>query len=238
MIPAHPTAFFSGNPYNASIIASWRFNGDGNDNTPNALNLTGDNSPTFIAGLIDQCTELNGTTQSWHRANSALMRPDILTIAQWVRFDNDPGTAEMLCCQYVNAGPRFWRFYKAASGALTFSMVHDGGENAIATTDLMGKDQWRLCMARYNFLNGDVKIGFGQVGANAPFSSGAGAEASGNIPTLTVPVTPDFYIGAMNDGFHFLDGRVDATILMNGDFATVTDGAYLFNSSIGREYPF
>lgn len=208
---------------------------DVTDSGPNTLNMTNNNTVTFVAGKVGNCGNFVSTSfQRLSHVNNALYQSGTgiaISIVAWVNLGT--GTTDPMTIVAKWGGNNEYLFY-VNSNYQSFAMnvsdgVHQAGAQRTGTTFSVGT--WYFMACKYDpSLPVGSNIGVSLNGEAFTFPAQSGTNVSDIVAT-----TQPFEIGGSND-FPFMRGKIDALGFWKNYALTNTEVASLYNGGTGAEY--
>jgi len=227
----HP---LSSGSFPSGADTSWYGLTDVNDgNTTNAHNLTNNGTTVFtssgILGVTNSAMVLNGTDQYLSSTDAHFNPGDTdHTFSGWFKNDNwATATGEALLSNWDSSGAqRSFLLEITPSGTLEVRASTDGAvstaTDVLSASELDALTGWNHFACVYTASDNTYKFYLNSVYVTSHV-------AAGNLHTST---TPEFNIGAFNNGNDPWDGDVDEVFFVNGTALTDNDIAKVYASAI------
>jgi len=217
--------------------ASWHLNESSGTNAPdnsgNGRNGTTVGSPSWVAGKLNNCIQLNGTSQNVDCQNiAAFERTDSFSFECWIKPDTTGGEYMIIFSKALGTSPYtgiHCYLYKT-SNYLRFALYSTNVANylqwRIDATAIMD-NAWHYLVITYD--------GTSLITGCRCYVDGANQSKIGESDSLTGTIvnTTHFLIG-QRDGALYYKGLVDEFVIYNS-VLTPADVTARYNSGIGTE---
>lgn len=215
--------------------ASWHLNESSGTNAPdnsgNGRNGTTVGSPSWVAGKLNNCIQLNGTSQSVDCQNiAAFERTDSFSFECWVKPNTTGGDYMILFSKALGSAPfvGIHCYFYQTSKYLRFALI-GAGSNLQFRTDATNiiNNAWHHLVITYN--------GTSLVSGCRCYVDGANQSivSEGDNLTQIIVNTVHFLIG-QRDGTLYLKGLVDEFVIYN-KVLTPAEVLARYNSGNGTE---
>lgn len=192
---------------NAKLIL--HLNGNYLDSSPNARDLTGYNSPTFVSGkLSGQALNLDGVSQfaRFDGTNPILTNLSSCTMSCWLYKPSGAvgsGTNVLLKAYGSSNGSRSGTLGSPSTG-VNFNITHTGAPNLNYTplAALPSRDVWHYAVGTYDVVSGDVGCSLDGVFAtpvNNPDKDTSSGSSKFQVGTEQDTGTPGYLKGSIDE---------------------------------------
>ena len=214
----------------SDVYAGWHLNElsgiNCEDFSGNGRNGTLINSPTWVAGKLNNCILLNGTNQSINCGNIMdFERTDAFSLEAWIKTTK---TGEDILTRY--SGGKGIISYVATGGKIYISLRNTSGANEASRYSLYSiiDNNWHHIIITYDGSSSNTGIKIYIDGLdNTDIESGI------NNLTSTIKTVSNLYIGGRTNNGNF-SGYVDEAVIYNKEL-TSNDVSFRYNSGVGRE---
>lgn len=231
-----PTAA-AGSPLLTGLVAYWKLDeASGNAVDSHGSNtLTDTNTVTSASGKQGTARQFTGANSECLQIadNAALSMGNFdFTIAAWVYFDSGGGSP-VIAGKFSGAGENreYALWFNSGAGYLSFIISSDGTTGGQVYVDAaafgaIATGTWYLVIGWHDSVADNISIQVNN-GSISSFLHSAGV-FDGAAP---------FVIGALGASSQYFDGRIDEVGVWKR-LLTSTERGQLWNSSVGRTYPF
>lgn len=202
----------------AAPIAQFNFD-DLSDESGN-YDLTGFGSPTFSAGKIGNCINLNGTTQ--YASNASLPTNGNFSLVGWFNADTD-ATNLTIASRYGDGG-NSWIMFRNSDGSVGIAALGSTTAVAVTASGSTVTGQWYFIAASVNTGTGEVVF---RLNDDTPVSD----SYTGVLNSSTAPFTFGSQNGNTSERF---SGKLDAWRVYNR-VLTEEEMGELYNGGNGTE---
>jgi hypothetical protein len=221
---------------------------DTSDATSNGLNLTNNNSVTFVSGLIGNAASIAGGSNQTLTATIPtglkITTTTDFTWIQWVKVTSYPGSVSYICAYggaATDPGQAFEISINASTGKLSALGGNNGagGWTVTGPTNTVATGTWEMICLRINSATGVATLSLNDPTVTNNKSTRASTISANSVALALV-------IGsykAIGDATFSLNGLTDVVGLWlsaqgAGGCLTDTQVKNAYNAGAGAEYPF
>lgn len=211
------------------LVAYWTMDEEGGtrEDTVGVLDLTDNNSAGYDSGISGNAAALSAASSSYLSAadSTALRCVGDHTVSVWLNPTGHGLNAQSIVSKFDETSTGYWIYYTDA-GKLNFTLNTTDGQRTHQPTDVLTDAAWNHLV----FWASSSQCGSIINGGSATFT---------DLPGPAVGSTAQFMVGrlAYTGSAWPFDGLIDEVAMWNCVLSE-DEIAYLYNSGIGRFYPF